>query len=104
MSDLFTNPMVQQAKQAMTQEQLDEYKRIGEEMYNTVDFVNSEIIDNPSLPGSKSLHDSTPQEIIEAVAYIVEAMKSGLHPDYLDDNEKEVCKAFYGDDWKSKFI
>lgn len=103
MSDLFNNPMVQQAKQAMTPEQLDEYQRIGEAMYNSVDFVNSEVINNPDnpIPG-KALNDCTPHEIIEAVAYIVEAIKSGLHPDYLDESERDVCKAFYGDDWIDK--
>jgi hypothetical protein len=99
--------MVQQAKLAMSQEQLDEYKHIGEEMYKSVDFVTSEVLDNHAsgqAPGQKCLKDSTPEEIIEAVAYINEAIKSGLHPDYLDENEKDVCKAFYGEDWMNKWL
>lgn len=104
MSDLFNNPMVQQAREAMSPELIEEYKKIGEEMYKSVDFVSSEVLDNPASVGVKPLKDSTPEEIVEAVAYITDAIKSGLHPDYLDETEKDVCKAFYGDDWESKFV
>ena len=32
--DLFNNPMVDSAKKALTPEQMEEYKKIGEYMYN----------------------------------------------------------------------
>ena len=33
--DLFNNPMVNNALKAMTPEQIEEYKKIGEHMYET---------------------------------------------------------------------
>ena len=90
-NDLFTNPMVRAAKASMTPEQIEEYKSIGESMYGDVNFETSQAFntDNP---------------MAEAGAYIMEGLKSGMHPDYLDEDEVKVMEDIYGKEWKNKFI
>ncbi len=89
--NLFDNPMVQNAKASMSQEQQDEYKRIGEEMYNTIEFDTNTVLNNVEDPSS------------EPLAYIMEALKSGLAPEYLSEDEKNFMIKYYGDDWYTKF-
>lgn len=88
MSSLFDNPMVNAAKKAMTPEQLEEYKRIGEHMFGNMDF---------------STGQSFPPNFKEAGEYLSEAIKSGLHPSMMEDNEKAVMKEVYGEKWWEKF-
>jgi hypothetical protein len=89
--DLFDNPMVQQARKAMTPEQIAEYERIGEEMYSTVDFENEQILNNANDP------------LAEPYAYIKELMKSGLQPEDLDESEQKIMENIEGPDWKIKY-
>ena len=35
----------------------------------------------------------------EAVSYVVESLKSGLHPKYLTEDEQVLLQAAYGDEW-----
>lgn len=89
---LRVNPEIyEQAKGMMTQEQIDEYKQMGEEMYNTIDFSTSEVLNNPSDP------------LLESVAYISEGIKSGMHPSFLDEDELKVMCEWSGDKWYEKF-
>jgi hypothetical protein len=86
------NPEVyEQAKQFLTQEQMDEYKKAGEKMYNSVDFTTSEVLNNPEEP------------LVESIAYITEAVKSGLHPCYLQEVEKQIMEKYYGETWYKQF-
>jgi hypothetical protein len=86
------NPdLYNQAKGMMTPEQIEEYKKMGEKMYNTVDFGASEILNNPDDP------------LAESVAYISEAIKSGLHPSFLDENEVKVMEDACGEEWYKHF-
>lgn len=61
---LFDNPLIRNIRQQMTQEQLDEYARIGEYMYN-IDFENEfrpilhEVAPSTSLPVSPTGTDGT---------------------------------------------
>jgi hypothetical protein len=89
MSDLFNNPMVQAAKASMTQEQLDEYKRRGENMYNTIDFETGENFN---------------QNIIDSVAYIKEGIKSGLDIKELTQDEIHILQTCYGNEWKERLL
>jgi hypothetical protein len=41
--------------------------------------------------------------MIEAAAYIVEGMKSGLRPSQLDESEREVMRSIYGAKWYEKY-
>ncbi len=83
--------LFKQAKQNMSKEEIAKYEEIGEKMYNSVDFENSKVL--------------TPTQDIDAesIAYITEAVKSGLHPDHLSENEQFIMESHYGADWKKRF-
>ena len=84
--DLFNNPMVQSAKKALTPEQQEEYKRMGEHMYNTIDFENPET-----------------DPLAEFAAYVHEGLKSGLHPKDLEEDEVKAMVEFKGDEWYKEY-
>jgi hypothetical protein len=90
-SNLFDNHMVRQALSAMTPEQVEEYKRIGEKMYNTIDFNDGKVIQEMEPPFS------------EAVAYIEMGLTSGLLPTDLEDNDIQVMEEVYGKEWYKKY-
>jgi hypothetical protein len=39
----------------------------------------------------------------ESLAYVVESLKSGLHPKYLTEDEIMLLRAGYGDEWYQKW-
>lgn len=88
---LFNNPMIENAQKSMTNEQKEHYKRIGEEMYNNIDFEKGEILTNID------------NSIKESGKYIYIQVRSGLHPSYLEENEKEIMTQVYGKEWYKEF-
>ena len=89
--DLFNNAMIKSAMKAMTPEQRENYKKIGEEMYGNVDFVDSKIVNSMPLPMS------------EAVASVINGLKSGLHPKDMDPNEILLLNSNIGEKWYEEF-
>jgi len=89
--DLFDNPMVRSALESMTPEQVESYKRIGKEMYGTIDFEKSEVLSN------------LPPPMAEALLYIEEGLKSGLHPTDLSKDEIALLVESYGKEWYKKW-
>ena len=59
-------------------------------MYNCVDFEKNEIlnIDN---------------SLKESGKYIYLQVRSGLHPSYLEDNERDIMSDVYGKEWYKIF-
>jgi hypothetical protein len=92
MNDLFNNPMVSHARKAMTPEQLENYKKIGEYMYNTDVYKVGTI-------GSK-IKDAGE---IDLLMYAKEALKAGADPKDLTDAEIQALISFYGDKWYEQF-
>lgn len=90
---LFDNPMTRAALNSMSPEERKRYAEIGEKMYGNIDFDKSKILDNPA----------DPQEFSEAVAYVEEQLKSGLHPSMLDDKEKSLLSEIRGQEWYLKW-
>ena len=90
MSDLFNNPMINAAKQNMTPEQLEHFKKLGESMYENIDFENNEV-------------NNMPPPMVEALAYVCESIKSGLHPSFLEENEIALLKDAYGEKWYERW-
>lgn len=88
---LFDNPMIENAQKSMTNEQKEHYKKIGEEMYNHVDFEKSEILTNID------------NSVKESGKYIYLQVRSGLHPSYLEENEKDIISEVYGVEWYKEF-
>ena len=91
MSDLFNNPMVNNALKAMSKQDLENYKNIGEHLYNQVNFEDSTIINQLITP------------VEEAIAYVEEGIKSGLLPEDLDENEVILLHQTYGEEWYERY-
>jgi hypothetical protein len=89
---MYTNPSVQQFRNSLNPEELVKYQQMGEAIYNTVDYVQSKVLDR-SIPGF----------LIEPFQDIKASLKSGLHPSELDADEKRVMVECLGDDWYVKF-
>jgi len=83
--------LYEQVKGMMSPEQIQEYKEMGEKMYNSIDFNTSQILEGQNDP------------LFESIAYISEAIKSGMHPSFLDDDERKVLEEGYGKEWYTKF-
>ena len=88
---LFDNPMTRAALSSMSDEDKRKYKKIGEELYGHMNFEDAKVL------------NSVPAPMEEALAYIQEQLKSGLHPSALDDNEKAFLADSYGDEWYLKW-
>jgi hypothetical protein len=87
---LWDNPQVEAARKAMTPEQLRQHEQMGEYMYGNMDQINNAaLFDGPKLE--------------EAAEYLSEAIKSGLHPSMLEENDKAVLKEIQGDKWWEKY-
>lgn len=87
-NDLFDNPMARAAMAALTEEEKAKYKRIGEHLYGRIDFETG---------------INMAPDMAEAVAYLESQLRAGLHPSMLEDNEKEIIKEAYGEDWYVKW-
>ena len=87
-NDLFDNPMVRAAQAALSEEDRDRYKRLGEEMFRNIDFDNCRVI---------------PEPMMEALACLEQSLKSGLHLSMMESNEQELMKSTYGDEWYKKW-
>lgn len=91
MGDLFNNPLVTSAFNAMTPEQIEDYKKFGESLYGSVNFEDSTLINNIPAP------------MAESIAYIEEGLKSGLLPEDLTEDEVSILYEVYGKEWYKKY-
>ena len=91
MCDIWNNPMVNNALKAMSKEDLEKYKKVGEQLYGSVNFEDSTVVNQLMTPAD------------EAVAYIEEGLKSGLLPQDLDENEVILLQQTYGEEWYKKY-
>ena len=89
--DLFDNPMVRAALAAMSPEEKEQYKQIGEQMYGNMNFEDARHLINPEA------------KMTEALACLESQIRSGLHPSDLEDNEKAVLEDAYGEKWYEKW-
>lgn len=46
----------------------------------------------------------TRDEEVDAVAYIIEGLKAGIHPDYLTEPEVVLMERYYGKEWKQGYL
>ncbi len=90
--DIFNNPMVDVARKALSPEQQEEYKRVGEYMYNTEIYKLANV-------GSKVTESKTE----DLVLYATQALKSGGDPCDLTDKELRALIEVYGDRWYERF-
>jgi len=88
---LWDNPMTRSAMKAMSPEELQRYKEIGQSMYGDVDFEASKVLNN------------IPPPMAEAVAYVEESLKSGLHPSMLEEKEVALLVEVRGHKWYERW-
>jgi hypothetical protein len=91
-NDNFHNPMYEQAKKNMTKEQLEEYKKKGEDMYGDMDF------DTAGKDGGAST-----DPLRSTLKYIELGLNSGLHPSEVTLDEKNILIQFYDEKWYEKW-
>jgi len=91
-NDLYTNPMIDAARRAMTPEQIDEYKKIGDYMYNSVDYK--------AATAGAQVRDSKDEDLL---VYATEALKAGGDPNDLSEPELQALTKVYGDKWYESF-
>lgn len=91
-NDIFNNPMINKARRTIPKEQQKNWEKIGEEIYNNVDFVDED-----------GKTQTIPEGMMEGAAYVVDSITSGMHISYLEDNEKELLKEVYGASWFERF-
>ena len=89
--DLFDNPMVTAALAAMSPDEKEQYKKIGEQMYGNMNFEDARYLVNPDVQMNKA------RECLEG------QLRSGLHPSDMEDNEKAVLADAYGEKWYEKW-
>lgn len=82
-NDLFNNPMIEKAREMMSDEDKNRYKLMGEEMFS-IDFESG-------LECNQNLDDCKTQ--------IEDSIKSGLHISYLSSDEKKFMLDYVGDKW-----
>lgn len=85
--DLFSNPMSKAAMSAMSDEDLQKYKQIGEELYGHLNFEDGKTLKNLAPP------------MAESVAYLESQIDAGLHISELKDNETALMVEAYGATW-----
>ena len=90
--DLFNNPMVEAAMKALTPEQKEEYKKVGEYMYSTTNFTESD-------PQPKSVEE----DMVSGLFYVRESLKAGLHPRDMEERELRLMYEVYGSNWYAEY-
>lgn len=78
-------------EKGMTEEQMANMKVLGEKFHESFDIARG------------TTHNIHEIDMEEALAYVVESLKSGIHPSYLDDDEKAIMMAGYGEKWYEKW-
>ena len=89
-TSLWDNDMVKNATKSMSKKDLDKFAKLGESFYKDVDYETSTIIDKNNI---------IPPFMKNAVKYVEESLKSGLHPSMMTKEEVELMKEIYGVKW-----
>ena len=90
-NDIFNNPMVRAAENAMTAEQKEQFAKIGENLYGTTDFVKNTVLDN------------MPDPMVDSLLHITVQLRSGLHPVDLNEDEIKLLTEVHGEKWYEKW-
>ena len=90
--DLYNNPMVTSAINSLSPEEIEQYKRIGEYMYNSIDYKEVGMVSNVK-----------PQNTKDTLLYAEISLKSGLSPFDLSKDELTSLIEKYGEKWYERF-
>lgn len=75
---------------AASEEDKEKYRKFGEKFYNSFNV-------NTGAPDDNTIF------MEESLAYVIESLKSGLHPKHLTQDEIVLLQAGYGDEWYKKW-
>lgn len=90
MANKFFDRMKKTFLDSASEEDKEKYQKFGEKFYNSFDV-------NTGNPNDNTIF------MEESLAYVVESLKSGLHPKYLTEDEIVLLQAGYGDEWYKKW-
>ena len=79
--------MQQTLMKSIPDEDRENFKKLGEKFHSSFDVFKGEAADLSTI------------SMEEALAYVVESLKSGLHPSFLTEDEKALVMAGYGEEW-----
>jgi len=91
---LFNEKRLNEITSKLSEDDKKRYSKIGEEMYNTIKF---EDINSQGIP------DTNDEIEIENVSQIKMMLLSGIHPSYLNNQEKDLMKNNLGEKWYESF-
>ena len=89
---LFSEKRLKEISDSMSEEDKKRYAKIGEEMYNSISFedINSQ---------GTTASDNADAIELENIAQVKVMLQSGIHPSYLNNQEKDLMKKAYGEKW-----
>lgn len=85
---LFDNPMFQEMKNSLPKEEQEKYEKYGKYMYEEMD----QFTDTGDMKAA-----------IDTVSQIKLMLESGMHPSYLEKEEREFLEKYLGEEWYSQF-
>lgn len=88
---MFDSPMFQNMIKNLSDEDKEKYKKIGEYMYNSVDYEKNEILNKVKTPTE------------EILGYIELALQSGISLEDLEPEERQYMKDQFGNSWYEKY-
>ena len=88
---LFNNNMLKNASNAIGETDKQRYKQLGEEMFDSIDFEEGNVLNNYPPPVRESILD------------IEQQIKDGLHPTDMEESEKKLLEEIYGKEWYKKW-
>jgi hypothetical protein len=77
----------------LTDEQKKGYERLAEKFHQSFDVENQQQRD----------HNVKEIALEECLAYLVESLKSGLHPKHMTKMERDLVKSHFKDEWYTYF-
>lgn len=84
---LFDNLAVQKLKDSLTPEEKAKYEKIGNEMYNSINFETGE----------------SEETMTDVFTQLKSMINSGLHPSFLTYEEKSFMENYMGKEWYKEF-
>jgi hypothetical protein len=85
---LFDNPMFQEMKNSLSPEEQKKYEEYGKYMYEEMDQFSEK---------------GDMKAAIDTVSQIKLMLDSGMHPSYLEKEEREFLKNYLGEEWYKNF-
>lgn len=105
-TSVFNNQYADLALQKMTPEQRLVYEQAGNKMYGNYSYETAGlqgIGDKPETEKKAPDEDIMGETLTEATAYILEAIKAGMHPYDLEQNEKDTLRLQLGALWMEPY-